>query len=132
MRPPKLEENHTNFVTSEILEFHQIEECNRMRIIDWMLSVFRAFKISVHQTFFLAISILDRYLVAKYEQKVSLGNETLYIIGMTAIFLSSKYEDVIPIHMRPLLEKAGHGRFSQLDLLNCERDILLALNFRLH
>lgn len=60
---PQKEE--TQRITSDILEFHQIEECNRARIIDWIISVLRAFKVSSHQTLFLAVSILDRYLIAK-------------------------------------------------------------------
>lgn len=68
-------------------------------------------------TFFTAVSLVDRYLIAKWEAGVSLGPESLYLIGMTSIFISSKIEDVVAIKASTLLEKAGHGKFSLTDFL---------------
>ena len=43
------------------------------------------------QTFFLAASLLDRYLKNKSDtRKIS----DLHIIGVTSIFIASKYEDI--------------------------------------
>ena len=95
------------------MDFHQISEENRARIIDWMVQVFRALKVSSHSTFFSAVTILDKYFLAKWQQQISLGPESLYLIGMTSVLISSKLEDVEAIRMRTLLEKAGHGKFTQ-------------------
>jgi Cyclin, N-terminal domain len=76
------------------MDFHNIESFNRARLLDWMLSVFHAFKCSSHQTFFLAVQIIDRYFVAKMREGEALGEECLYLTGITAILMSSKFEDV--------------------------------------
>ncbi len=94
------------------MDFHQISEENGSRIIDWMVQVFRALRVSSHATFFTSVTVLDRYFLAKWSQKVSLGPETLYLIGMTSVLISSKLEDIEAIRMKTLLEKAGHNRFS--------------------
>jgi hypothetical protein len=95
------------------MDFHQISEENRARIIDWIIQVFRALRVSTHTTFFTAVTVLDRFFLAKYHQKKSMGPETLYLIGMTSVLISSKLEDVEAIRMRTLLEKAGHNKFTQ-------------------
>lgn len=51
---------------------------------------------------------------------------------MTAVLISSKYEDVEPIRMQSLIEKAGHNRFKKEQILTLERDILQVIGFRVH
>ena len=111
-------------MTEATLKFHKICEENRTRLVDWILQVLRAFKLSTHVTFFLAISIIDRYLIEKQKQNVSLGTQALYLLGMAAILLSSKYEDIIPIPADNLVNKAGHNKFSLAELVSLERDVL--------
>jgi Cyclin, N-terminal domain len=115
-----------------VLQFHEIEASSRAKLVDWILSVLRAFGVSSHPTFFVAISMMDRYFIGKYHQGITLGQETLYLIGLTAIFLSSKFEDSNPIKSFPLRDKAGHRRFSHKELTETEQDFLTTLEFRLH
>lgn len=35
------------------------------------------------------------------------------MIGLAAIFISSKYEDVIPIHMDQIIKDAGHNKYNK-------------------
>jgi Cyclin, N-terminal domain len=58
------------------------------------------------------------------------GPENLYVLGLTAALISSKFEDVEPIRMHVLLEKAGHNRFSKEQILAMERDVLQTLKFK--
>lgn len=94
------------------MEYHLISEANRARIIDWMIQVFRALKASSEVTFFTAVSIIDRYFIAKWDSNFILGPDSLYLIGITAVLISSKFEDVFPIRLQTLVEKAGHGKFT--------------------
>lgn len=55
----------------------------------------------------------------------------LHEIGLVSILLSSKYEDVIPIHMSQILKDAGHNKFTRDQILKRERDLLLALTFKI-
>ena len=68
-----------------------------------MVQVYRALKVSSSSTFFTGVTIIDRYFTAKQKMKVKLGPESLYIIGLTAILISSKIEDVEAIRMQTLL-----------------------------
>ncbi len=51
---------------------------------------------------------------------------------MTAILLASKYEDIIPIPADSLIKKAGHNKFTLVELVQLEREVLQALQFNIH
>ena len=87
--------------------------------------------LSSPSTFFTAVSILDKYFAAKYQQRISIEPESLYLLGMTVALMSSKLEDVIAISLKTLLDKAGHGRFTSKDVIQTEADVLLTLGFKL-
>jgi hypothetical protein len=93
-------------------------------MIDWMLQVFRVLKRSADKTFYLAVSILDRFFAAMQKKKLSIAKSDLHIYGVVAIFISSKFEDVIPIFMTDILNNAAHGKFSQAEILEAEQFML--------
>jgi hypothetical protein len=68
----------------------------------------------------LAVYILDQYLSEKANQGVCLRADNLYLLGISIVFLSSKYEDVVPIYIRKLVEDAGHNRFNRCQILDME------------
>ena len=59
----------------------------------------------------------------------SLSPEELHLIGLTCMFLASKYEEVIPMRLGVLCEKAGYGAFTVQDIKNKEIEVLESLNF---
>lgn len=122
---------NSSIPSEDIMDYHDICLQNRERIIDWIIQVLHVLNVTNPSTFFTAASLLDRYLIAKWQEGTPLGPESLYLIGMTSIFISSKIEDVVAIKAATLLEKAGHGKFTQSDFLNMEREIMKSLNFRL-
>ena len=61
-------------------------------MVDWMIEVLTNFKCD-DQTFFLAVSLLDRYFKLKPETR-EVGD--LHILGVTCMFMASKYEDIYP------------------------------------
>ncbi|TNV84235.1 hypothetical protein FGO68_gene4580 [Halteria grandinella] len=122
----------SRILTLDTLTFHQISEQNRARIIDWMVQVFRVLRLSSPVTFFTAVSILDKYFIAKRERNQPVGPENLYLLGMTSVLISSKFEDVTPIRLKTLVEKAGHNRFSPQSIILTEQDILHQIGFRIH
>ncbi|CDW78948.1 UNKNOWN [Stylonychia lemnae] len=115
----------------DYLSVHKIKTKHRLRMLDWMIQVFRVFKVSAPQTFFLAVQIMDRYFMEKYKLKQILHKSDLHEIGLVSMHISSKYEDVIPIFMSQILKDAGHNRFKQQDILQRERDVLQALGFKI-
>ena len=75
-------------------------------MVDWMIEVLTNFKCE-DQTFFLAISLLDRYLKNKREcQEIA----DLHIMGVTTMFIASKYEDIYPLKMKMIFEKIAHKK----------------------
>ena len=75
---------------------------------------------------------MDRYFIAKAKENITLTYPDLHLIGVVCIFIASKYEDVEAISMTSLLEEVGHGKFSKLQILKMEREILRSLSFKVH
>ena len=79
---------------------HEVTEDNRLRIVDWFVQVFRVLRVTNQETFFLAVSLLDNYMLEKSSRGVTLTADNLYLIGMSSVFIASKYEDILPIFMK--------------------------------
>lgn len=89
-----------------------------------MLQVFNAFQLSSLPTYFTATAIIDRYLIKSYENGRIIGCQNLYLIGIVAVLISSKFEDVQAIRAHSLVKKAGHNRYSLEKILATELEIL--------
>jgi len=77
-------------------------------MVDWIAEVLHTFKAS-NQTFFLAVDIMDRY----FKQCAGpMKSADLHLVGVISMFIASKYEDVVPILMKTLVNKIGHGKFT--------------------
>jgi hypothetical protein len=57
------------------------------------------------------VAIFDSYLRALQGVKV-LENSDVHQIGIGAMYLASKYEDIYPLHSKVVSEKISHGAFS--------------------
>lgn len=96
-------------------------------MVDWMIEVLTNFKCD-DQTFFLSVSLLDRYFKGKQEtREVS----DLHIIGVTTMFIASKYEDIYPLKMKMVYEKIAHKKLSIEKIKGLEMDILKVINYRI-
>ena len=71
---------------------------------------------------------MDRF-ISQSERKLEL--EELHLIGITCMFIASKYEDITPIYMKTMINKVSHGRFKKEQILELEREIVSTLKFRL-
>lgn len=92
-----------------------------------MAEVLTTFKTS-DQTFFLAVNLMDRFFK---QTKDTINSKELHLIGITAMFLAAKYEDVVPILMRTAVNKIGHNKFSAPQIQAKEVQILQTLQFRI-
>ena len=79
----------------------------------------------------MAVTFLDKYLRGKFQRGVILNSDCLYLLGMSVVFLASKYEDVMPIAMRHLIDDVGHFKFTRTQILALEKDVLSTLGFKL-
>ena len=93
-------------------------------LIDWLIEVHTRFHL-LPETIFLAVNIIDRFLSARVVEL-----EKLQLVGITAMFIASKYEEVISPHVINFRHVADDG-FSEEEILKAERFVLAALNYDL-
>ncbi|KAI0967082.1 cyclin-like protein [Xylaria arbuscula] len=93
-------------------------------LIDWLIEVHTRFHL-LPETLFLAINIIDRFLSKKVVQL-----DRLQLVGVTAMFIAAKYEEVLSPHVANFKHVADDG-FSEEEILSAERFILGTLNYDL-
>lgn len=93
-------------------------------LIDWLIEVHMRFRL-LPETLFLAVNIIDRFL----SQKV-VPLDKLQLVGITAMFIASKYEEVLSPHVGNFTHVADDG-FSVEEVLAAERYTLSTLKYDL-
>ena len=93
-------------------------------LVDWLLEVHTRFRL-LPETLFLAVNIIDRFLSCKVVQL-----DRLQLVGVTAMFIASKYEEVLSPHVQNFRNVADDG-FTENEILSAERFILAALDYDL-
>lgn len=93
-------------------------------LVDWLLEVHTRFRL-LPETLFLAVNIIDRFLSTKIVQL-----DRLQLVGVTAMFIASKYEEVLSPHVQNFRHVADDG-FTEEEILSAERFVLSALNYDL-
>lgn len=98
----------------------------RMRgvLIDWLIEVHTKFHL-LPETLYLTVNIIDRFLSTKVVQL-----DRLQLVGVTAMFIASKYEEVLSPHIGNFSHVADDG-FTDTEILSAERFVLAALNYDL-
>lgn len=59
------------------------------------------------------MSLIDRYFKGKAETREI---SDLHIIGVTTMFIASKYEDIYPLKMKMVFEKIAHRKLQIEDI----------------
>ena len=90
---------------------------------DWLVQVHQRFQL-LPETLYLAINIIDRFLTSKVVQL-----DKLQLVGITAMFIASKYEEVISPHVSNFSYMAKD--YEDDEILSAERFILQALSYDL-
>lgn len=96
-------------------------------MVDWMLEVLTTFKNS-DQTYFLAINLMDRYFKLN---KLNLPASELHITGIVSMFIASKYEDIVPLMMKTVINKIGHNKFELTQVQEKELEMLKVLGYKI-
>jgi G2/mitotic-specific cyclin-B, other len=105
---------------------HQ-EEINAMMraiLIDWLIEVHMKFKL-VPETLYLCINIIDRYCSV-----VEVKRQKLQLVGVTALLLACKYEEIYPPEVRDCVYITDRA-YTRQEVLDMEQSILVALKHRL-
>jgi hypothetical protein len=93
-------------------------------LVDWLIEVHEKFNL-LPETLYLAINIVDRFLSTKVVQL-----EKFQLVGITAMFIASKYEEVMSPHVSNFSYVARND-YTDAEILSAERYILAALNYDL-
>jgi hypothetical protein len=96
-------------INKNFLYKHRINAEIRSKMVDWMIEVLSVYK-SETETFFLAVHIMDTFIA---NCNYILKSEEVHLIGVTSMFIATKFEDIIPIRISSFINKISHGVFSE-------------------
>jgi G2/mitotic-specific cyclin 2 len=111
--------NHTYMEQQDKIDWRM-----RAILVDWLIEVHARFKL-LPETLFLTVNILDRFLSRKLVQV-----DKLQLVGVSAMFLAAKYEEVLSPHVSSFRHVSDDG-FTDEEILNAERYILLNIDYDL-
>lgn len=94
----------------------------RAILIDWLVDVHAKFRL-LPETLYLAVNIIDRFLSRR---TISLSK--LQLVGVTAMFIASKYEEVMCPSIQNFYYLADGG-YTDVEILRAERYVLKVLDF---
>jgi hypothetical protein len=104
----------------------QVDITERMRaiLVDWMVEVHVKFKL-LTETIFLSVNLVDRFLAVK-----PITRTKLQLVGITAMLLASKYEEIYSPELRDFIHIADKA-YTREEILRMERLMLTTLDFNL-
>ena len=103
---------------------NQTDINSRMRaiLIDWLIDVHLKYKL-VPQTMYIAVNLIDRYL-----EKNDTNRAKLQLVGITAMFIACKYEEIYPPDLKDFVYITD-GAYVKSDVLKMEHKMLASLKF---
>lgn len=93
-------------------------------LVDWLIEVHSKFHL-LPETLYLAINIIDRFLSVKVVMI-----DRLQLVGITAMFIAAKYEEVFSPHIGHFKYLAD-DTFTEEEILRAERFMLQTLDYNL-
>lgn len=98
----------------------------RMRgiLVDWLIEVHAKFRL-LPETLFLCVNLVDRFLSSR-----PIGMEKLQLVGVTALLVASKYEEVMAPNLDNFIYVADGG-YTEEEILKAERYLLHIVGFDL-
>ncbi|KAJ3110239.1 G2/mitotic-specific cyclin [Phlyctochytrium bullatum] len=96
----------------------------RAILVDWLVEVHHKFRL-LPETLYMTVNIIDRFLSLRVVSLVK-----LQLVGVTAMFIASKYEEVVPPSVKNFIYMADNG-YTDEEILKAERYVLAVLDFNL-
>ncbi|KAI3823733.1 hypothetical protein L1987_05173 [Smallanthus sonchifolius] len=93
-------------------------------LIDWLVEVCEEYRLGV-ETFYLTVTLIDRYLSKMYIEK-----QRLQLLGITCMLIASKYEDITAPRVEDFCFITD-GTYTRKEVLDMEHEVLDALGFHL-
>jgi transcription initiation factor TFIIIB Brf1 subunit/transcription initiation factor TFIIB len=96
----------------------------RAILIDWLVEVHLKFKL-MPETLYLTVNLIDRFL-----EKETIARNKLQLVGVTAMFIASKYEEIYAPECRDFVYISDKA-YTREQILQMEGLMLSKLNFQL-
>lgn len=125
-----LKSREAKFKIRDYIPFQSSSERGRINpemravLVDWMVEIQETFELN-HETLYLSIKLVDLYL-----SKTLCSRENLQLLGATALFVSSKFDDRIPPQLSDLEYICSHT-YSIQDLKDMEIKLVSSIGFDL-
>lgn len=103
----------------------EIDRKKRSYLVDYLIEVHYKFKMWP-ETLYVTVGLVDRYLM----KKRNLSKKHLQALGITAIHIAGKYEEIYPPSLDKLV-KVTQCSISTSEVIKMEMDILMQLDFDL-
>lgn len=107
-------------IPDTLLENHKISSNIRTKMVDWMIEVLSVFD-CMEETFFLSVNVMDIFYL---KTKKVLHNQDVHLVGLTSMFISSKFQEIYPLSLKNFVKRVGHDLFSENDIKKMEYQIL--------
>eukprot|EP01031_Cornospumella_fuschlensis_P018585 gene18585-22757_t len=101
-----------------------VNEKMRGILVDWLVEVHLKFKM-VPESLYITVQVIDRYLSVK-----SVRRSRLQLVGVAAILVAAKYEEIFPPELKELVFITDKA-YSKQEILEMEADILTTLDYRI-
>lgn len=75
----------------------EVKDTSRAFLVEWIIDVHRKFRLKA-ETLYTTVYVIDRYLSLKQIKKTQ-----LHILGVSALLIATKYEEIYPPDMKDLL-----------------------------
>ena len=75
----------------------EINDKMRAILVDWLIEVHLKFKL-FPETLFITISVIDKFL-----EQVPVSKSKLQLVGVAALFIASKYEEIYPPELKDFI-----------------------------
>ena len=98
----------------------EVKDTSRAFLIEWLIDVHRKFRL-VSETLYVTIFIIDQYLSIESVKKAD-----LHLIGVTALLIATKYEEIYPPRLKELIQ-VSENKFTKDEILKLEQKILQTL-----
>jgi G2/mitotic-specific cyclin-B, other len=96
----------------------------RAILVDWLVEVHKKFRLTA-ETLYLCVNIIDRYSC-----HAAIDRKRLQLVGVTALLLACKYEEIYPPEVRDCVYITDKA-YTRQEVIDMEQDIVKHLHFKL-
>lgn len=112
------------YKVEDYMESQEINVRMRTILVDWLVQVHLRFHL-LQETLFLTIQLIDRYLALH-----SVSKNNLQLVGVTAMFIASKYEEMYPPEINDFVYITDNA-YTQRQIRSTECSMLKTLDYNL-